>query len=180
LNVGSYDLQDYLESVAYYAMLKGNSLFINFRNNVQSNKIDIQELTRLKDSACSYYMESLNLRSNIEPKLLLTILSNYLKLNIVLYKLNHNESTDFKGQFSNVFFDSIRNKDKELEQIAYQTIVSIGAASTQAWNKLSNINGGTGGLYQEFFYGTKRTRIYELINSLENNAIETNLAPSVF
>lgn len=180
LNVGSYDLQDYLESVAYYAMLKGNSLFINFRNNVQSNKIDIKELTRLKDSACSYYMESLNLLSNIEPKLLLTILSNYLKLNIILYKLSHNETADFKGQFSNVFFDSIRSKDKELEQIAYQTIVSIGAASTQAWNKLSNINGGTGGLYNEFFNGSKRTRIYELINALENNTINTNISPSIF
>jgi len=180
LNVGSYDLQDYLESAAYYAMLKGNSLFINFRNQVQNNIFDIKELTRLKDSAGSYYMESLNLLSNIEPKLLLTIMSNYLKLNIVLYKFSHNESADFKGQFSNVFFDCIRSKNKELEQIAYQTIVSIGTASTQAWNKLSNIQGGTGGLYNEFFIENKRTRIYELINKFEESSIDITLNPSVF
>ncbi|MBK7886941.1 MAG: hypothetical protein IPJ86_06425 [Bacteroidetes bacterium] len=36
LNIGSYDLQDYLESVAYYSMLKGNSLFLQFRNSIVS------------------------------------------------------------------------------------------------------------------------------------------------
>ncbi|KAA6351900.1 hypothetical protein EZS27_000697 [termite gut metagenome] len=180
LNIGSYDLQEYLESAAYYAMLKGNSLFINFRNSVQNKTINIIELTRLKDSACSYYIESLNLLSNIEPKLLLTILSNYLKLNIVLHKLINNGNADFKGQFADVFFDCVRSKNKELEKIAYQTVVSIGAASTQAWNKLSNISGGTGNLYGLITNEEKKSYIFELINETENTSIDLTLNPSIF
>jgi len=71
LNVGSYDFQDYLEATAYYSMLKGNSLFINYRNIVLAGEIDTTKLTRLKDSASSYYIEALNLLSNIDPKSLL-------------------------------------------------------------------------------------------------------------
>ncbi|MDR0682660.1 MAG: hypothetical protein LBG15_12580 [Dysgonamonadaceae bacterium] len=162
LNVGSYDLQDYLESVAYYAMLKGNSLFINFRNNVQNNLIDIKELTRLKDSACSYYMESLNLLSNIEPKLLLTILARYLQLHIILHKIITNSPVNFRGQFKDIFFDCVRNKDKELAKIAIQTIISIGAASITAWNELYQLKGGTSGLFDE----ANRNTVYGLLNDI--------------
>ncbi len=180
LNVGSYDLQEYLECAAYYAMLKGNSLFINFRNNIQNGTINKIELTRLKDSACSYYIESLNLLSNIEPKLLLTILSNYLKLNIVLYKLNKNENIDFRGRFSDVFFNCIRSKDKELEKIAYLTVISVGATSPQAWNRLTDLPGGTGQLYGEFGNENRKKHIFSIINEIEQSSIDVNLNPSNF
>ena len=41
LNVGSYDLQNYQEAVSYYSMLKGNSLFFNFRRKVLRSEIDL-------------------------------------------------------------------------------------------------------------------------------------------
>lgn len=184
LNVGSYDLQDYLEAIAFYAMLKGNSLFINFRNKIFNNEVDIIKLKRLSDSACSYYLESLNLLSNIEPKLLLVILSNYLKLNICLYHIENKTSIDintvFKGQFSDIFSSCLENQNENIEKIAYSTILSVGASSINAWNKLTLIPKGTSRLYGEFGNEKKRFRIYKLINDLEKTNFSENLSPSEF
>lgn len=184
LNVGSYDLQEYLEAVAYYSMLKGNSLFINFRNKVFNNDLDILKLTRLKDSSCSYYIESLNLLSNIEPKLLLSILANYLKLNLITYHIQKKSSIDyklaFKGQFADVFKDCLRNKNSEIEAIAYKAIVDCGASSINAWNSLSNHPHGTSVLYSDFSSPKRAKEIFILINSLEKNRISTDLKPGEF
>lgn len=184
LNIGSYDLQDYYEAAAYYSMLKGNSLFITFRNRVVNQNIDYTKLTRLKDSACSYYIESLNLLSNIEPSLLLNLLANYLKLNIVLYHIQANSKTDvkqiFKGQFIEVFKNCIRSKNKDIEAIAYKAIVDCGASSTKAWNSLADQPGGTGFLYNDLYYPRRKKKIFDLINSFEGNEINSELKPGEF
>lgn len=184
LNVGSYDLQEYLEAVAYYSMLKGNSLFINFRNIVLNNNFDILKLNRLRDSASSYYIESLNLLSNIEPKFLLSILANYLKLNIITYHIQNNFSIDFKlmftGKFADVFKDSIRNNNNEIEAIAYKAIVDCGASSINALNRLYNIPNGTQVLYNSFSSEKRTKEIFNLINTIEGNAISNELKPGEF
>jgi hypothetical protein len=181
LNIGSYDLRDYLESVAYYSMLKGNSLFINFRDRIFNNEIDIISLTRLRDSACSYYIESLNLLSNIEPKLLLSILANYLKINIVLFYINNNPQPDykylFKGQFADVLLFCLKNDNEEIEKIAYKTIVDCGGSSINAWNRLYSEPKGAGALFSTH----KRSQdIFELINKIEDNDLSTMLRPGEF
>ena len=184
LNVGSYDTQDYLEAVAYYSMLKGNSIFINFRNIVLSNDFDVLKLTRLRDSATSYYIESLNLLSNIEPKFLLSILANYLKLNIVIYHIQKKSKIDFKllfkGKFSDVFKDSIRNSNNEIESIAYKAIVDCGASSINAWNTLTDLPNGTSVLYGDFSSDKRTKEIFNLINTIESNTINTELKPGEF
>ena len=184
LNIGSYDIQDYQESVAYYSMLKGNSLFINFRNSVLTDDIEITKLTRLKDSASSYYIEALNLLSNIEPKSLLVILANYLKLNIITYHINNKIGTDFKvlfkGQFGDVFSFCLKNKNKEIEKIAYKTIIEIGSASINAWNKLANIPKGTSSLYGQFHGATNRHNIFNSINEINNTNVNIELMPTLF
>lgn len=184
LNVGSYDWQEYLEAVAYYSMLKGNSLFINFRDRVLKNDFDILKLTRLRDSATSYYIESLNLLSNIEPKFLLSILANYLKLNIVTHHIQNKSIIDFKqlfkGKFADVFKDCIRNSNNEIESIAYKTIVDCGASSINAWNSLANQPSGTGILYDDLSSSKRRKAIFELINSIELNNINIELKPGEF
>lgn len=81
LPVGSYDLSNYMESVAFYAVYKANFLFYQFNNDIKSSKSsNISYLKRLKDSACSYYIESLNLLSNTNTNMLSMILCNYIKL----------------------------------------------------------------------------------------------------
>lgn len=184
LNVGSYDLQDYLEAVAYYSMLKGNSLFINFRDRVLKNDFDILKLTRLRDSATSYYIESLNLLSNIEPKFLLSILANYLKLNIVTYHIQNKTTIDFKltfkGQFADVFKDCLRNKNKDIENIAYKAIVDCGASSINAWNTLYDLPNGTRVLYDNFSIEKRKKEMFNLINTIEGNKVNTELRPGEF
>ena len=184
LNVGSYDLQEYLEAVAYYSMLKGNSLFINFRDRVLNSDFDILKLTQLKDSASSYYIESLNLLSNIEPKFLLSILANYLKLNIITYHIQNKNIIDFKltfkGQFADVFKDCLRNKNKAIENIAYKAIVDCGASSINAWNRLTNLPNGIQVLFGDFSSEKRTNEIYNLINNLEGNKVRTELRPGEF
>lgn len=143
LNIGSYDSRDYLEAIAFYSMLKGNSLFIKFRSCIQNNDLEILRLTRLKDSSCSYFIEALNLMSNIKSELLLSILNNYLKLNIVLFFVKESQNSDlmtlFKGQFADTFNYCINNNSMDIRKIAYETLTTCGASSINTWNKLTEI-----------------------------------------
>lgn len=180
LPVGSYDIQEYLESVAYYAILKGNSLFIRFKKILAEDNPDIVMLTHIKDSACSYYIESLNLLSNIEGEHLLTILANYLKMNIALVNVQKGDKPNISGQFNKVFFNCVSSSDANINLIAWATIVAVGTASPKAWNKLFWIKGGTGGLYNVMNYPEKRQSIYSILNRINDDPINIDLQPGEF
>ncbi len=184
LNIGSYDLQDYLESVAYYSMLKGNSLFLQFKNSIISKSETVLNLIRRSDSACSYYIESLNLLSNIDSKLLVTILANYLKLRLAVYHIEKDSDIDFnelfKGNFATVFKDCIKTRNKEIESIAYKVIVDCGASSINAWNNLNYHPNGIKVLYGDFSSSSRTKEIYTLINQNEESSINIELKPGEF
>lgn len=180
LPVGSYDIQEYLESVAYYAILKGNSLFIRFKKILAEDTPNIVMLTHIKDSACSYYIESLNLLSNIEGEHLLTILANYLKMNIALVNVQKGEQPNISGQFDKVFFNCVSSSDNNINLIAWATIVAIGTASPKAWNKLTGIKGGTRGLYRVMTSPEKRQSIYSILNRINDDPVNTDLLPGEF
>ena len=104
LPVGSYDLSNYMESVAFYAVYKANFLFNQFNNDIKSSKhSNILYLKRLKDSACSYYIESLNLLSNTNTNMLSMILCNYIKLNVAISNFENNLEVDLTGNFNKIF-----------------------------------------------------------------------------
>lgn len=180
LPVGSYDIQEYLESVAYYAILKGNSLFIRFKKSLAEDNPNIVMLTHIKDSACSYYIESLNLLSNIEGEHLLTILANYLKMNIALVNVQKGEQPNISDQFNKVFFNCVKSSDANINLIAWATIVAVGTASPKAWNKLTNIKGGTRGLYRVMTSPEKRQSIYSILNRINDDPVNTDLLPGEF
>jgi len=180
LPVGSYDIQEYLESVAYYAILKGNSLFIRFKKILAEDTPNIVMLTHIKDSACSYYIESLNLLSNIEGGHLLTILANYLKMNIALVNVQKGVKPNISGQFNKVFFNCVSSSDSNINLIAWATIVAVGTASPKAWNKLFWIKGGTGGLYNVMTSPEKRQSIYSILNRINDDPVNTDLMPGEF
>ncbi|WP_405291017.1 hypothetical protein [Algibacter sp. Ld11] len=184
LNIGSYDTADYLEAVSNYSRLKGNALFYNFQRYVKDKDEDVQKLIRLKDSACSYYLETLNLLSNIDPDLLLNILANYLKLNIIVYhlenQLSFNRNVIFEGQFGDVFNFCLKNNNQEIEKIAYQTIIEIGSASITAWNQLAQLPKGTGSLYMQFYKQKNRERIFKNINEIIGFTQDISLSSSDF
>lgn len=180
LPVGSYDSQDYFESVAYYAILKGNSLYIRFKKLLADKKASIEQLTHIKDSACNYYIESLNLLSSIESHSLLTILGNYLKMNITLANIRNGKEQNITGKFNHVFFSCTRSKDIDLNTIAWSTIVAVGTASSSAWNNLSTIPDGTRGLYGLMTNPAERQSIYKILNAINIEQVDTSLLPGDF
>lgn len=180
LPVGSYDFQEYLESIAYYSILKGNSLFLKFKKLLTENKASITTLTHIKDSACSYYIESLNLLSSIKSEFLLLILGNYLKMNIALVNLEQGVEPNITGQFNKVFFKCISSNDTYLNLIAWSTVVAVGTASPRTWNQLTFIKGGTRGLYGIMNRTDTRKSIYELLNRINDEPVNTDLLPGEF
>ena len=143
LNIGSYELKDYLEAVAYYSMLKGNSLYGQFKYNLLNKEIDQQSLDRLNESACDYYIETLNIISNIDSKSLVVVLTNFLQLKVAKYYLESAINTDFielfNTTFTKLFNTCLWSKEEEVKKIAFKTIVDIGSYSFSMWNRLNDI-----------------------------------------
>ena len=204
-----YNQQDYIYAVANYARLKGDSLFRAFRKNVLSSmgvptSSTSTLLCRLKDSAQSYYIESLNLWSFIsfedeedDPEIsstnpinqeavVLQILVNHMILDIAYYQAceHQNDSYDFDSlfnmQFKEVFYNCMRSNDENLYTIAASTIVKVGSYSSAIWNRLASLPNGISGLYGELRREEKRLRFYDSINKAESASISSELSPKEF
>ena len=204
-----YNHQDYIFVVANYARLKGNSLFKTFRKNVLSYmnapaSSTSTFLCRLKDSAQSYYMESLNLWSYIsfedededaesssdssinQEAIVLEILVNHMILDVAYYHAcTHQDSTYnfdslFNMQFKDVFYNCMRSNDEALHGIAASTIVKVGSYSSTIWNRLASLPNGISGLYGELRRESNRLRFYASINRSEFASITTDLSPKDF
>ncbi len=182
LPVGSYDLSNYMESVAFYAVYKGNFLFTKFNNDIQSGKIsDLNYLRRLRDSACSYYIESLSLLSNTKTEILKVILCNYLKLNVSIINVEKNNEVDLTGNFNKVFSFCINSQDHQINEIAWHTIMIIGSASSNAWNQLwKNKAPWRKEFYKALKDDIKRPEIYKIINKQNRSNIDEQLTPGTF
>lgn len=207
LKVGSYNLQNYLYVIANYSRFKGNYLCTAVKRralNTTVNDQDVTSIRRLKDSAQSYYLETLDLWSSISGDsfdvdntstnseasndeilgVVLEILANYLKLDVAHYYLSNHIACDygaiFGSNFSQIFNQCIKSKNSELEKIAYHTVLQIGSYSIQVWNKLSRMKDGTGAMYDKLRYAESRSHIYELINGILGSQIDTKLSAGPF
>ena len=207
LKVGSYNLQNYLYVIANYSRLKGNYLCNAVKRRVLSTKIndqDVMSIRRLKDSAQSYYLETLDLWSSISEdsfdidnspangesskdevlSVVLEVLANYLKLDVAYYYLSNNVTSDygsiFTSNFSEIFKQCIKSKNAELEKIAYHTVIQIGSYSLQVWKKLYSMENGTKALYGKFDSPDSKLHIYGIINDFLDEPIRTTLSPGVF
>ena len=207
LKVGSYNLQNYLYVIANYSRLKGNYLCNSVKRLALSTSIESQDVSiirRLKDSAQSYYLETLDLWSSISGDsfdvenistnseasndevlgVVLEILANYLKLDVAHYYFSNHIACDynaiFTSNFSQIFNQCIKSKNAELEKIAYHTVIQIGSYSIQVWNKLSQMKEGTRSMYEKFKYENSRVHIYELINGILGAQIDTSLSAGPF
>ena len=196
-----YDQQDYLFVVANYAKLKADSLLRKFRNLITSPANDIlTSLHRLRDSAQSYYLESLNLwsyisfedeeeenhetESNSYDRIVLEILVNHLVLDVACHyaELGIVNTYDFNAlfhkTFKEVFFDCVKSKDDNLITIAAGTIVKIGSYNSSTWNNLVSLPNGTSGLYGMLSNEDIRKRLYVAINTIENSSFTLDVKPN--
>ena len=188
-----YDQQNYLFVVANYAKLKADSLLRTFRNLIASPSNEIlTTLHRLRDSAQSYYLESLNLwsyisfedeeeennesESNSYDRIVLEILVNHLVLDVACHYAESEMVNEydfnalFHKTFKDVFFDCVKSKDDKLLTIAAGTIVKIGSYNSSTWNNLVSLPNGTSGLYGILSNEDIRKRLYKAINSIENSS----------
>lgn len=207
LKVGSYNLQNYLYVIANYSRLKGNYLCNAVKRRALNTNIKDQDVTsirRLKDSAQSYYLETLDLWSSISEdsfdidnspansesskdevlSVVLEVLANYLKLDVAYYYLSNNVTSDyssiFASNFSEIFKQCIKSKNAELEKIAYHTVIQIGSYSLQVWKKLNSMENGTKALYNKFDSPDSKLHIYSIINGFLDDPISTSLSPGIF
>lgn len=189
LPVGSYDLSNYMEAVAYYAVYKGNFLFKKFNNDIkETTGINIIPLKRLRDSACSYYVESLNLLTNVNANMLSMILCNYIKLNVAIINIEKKKEVDLSGNFNKVFLTCINSEDIAINEIVWKTIIVVASASSNAWNRLwsekrprrlKDIEWRTE-FNKAIKDNSKRPGIYALINKQNNSNIAESLSPGNF
>ena len=196
-----YDQQDYLFVVANYAKLKADSLLRTFRNLILSPSNEIlTTLHRLRDSAQSYYLESLNLwsyisfedeeeetneaESNSYDRIVLEILVNHLVLDVACHYAEseivntYDFNALFHKTFKDVFFDCVKSNDDKLMTIAAGTIVKIGSYNSSTWNNLVSLPNGTSGLYGILRYEDIRKRLYAAINTIENSSFTIDIKPS--
>ena len=188
LPVGSYDLSNYMEAVAYYAVYKGNFLFKKFNNDIKdATGTNLISLKRLRDSACSYYMESLNLLTNVNANMLSMILCNYIKLNVAIINFEKKKDVDLSGNFNKVFLTCINSEDIAVNEIVWKTIIVVGSASSNAWNRLwsdkrprrKDIEWRTE-FNKAIKDGKKRPNIYAIINKQNSSNIIESLSPGKF
>lgn len=184
LNIGSYNSTDYLEAISFYSMQKGNALYEKFRGKLLKGDFTEIELSRVKDSASSYYIEALSFLSTIDASYLLNILNNYLKLNILYFYVEKKEYSNLNAlvekEFSDTFNFCIKNPDKEIEKLAYTAIIDFGSYSINAWNALAQLPKGTGGLYMQIKNIHTRKKIYTLIEEIEQFQFNKDLDPGPF
>lgn len=196
-----FDQQDYLFVVANYAKLKADSLLRTFRNNIISPSNEyLTTLYRLRDSAQSYYLESLNLwsyisfedeeeetneaESNGYDRIVLEILVNHLVLDVACHYAEsemvntYDFSALFHKTFKEVFFDCVRSNDDKLMTIAAGTIVKIGSYNSTTWNNLVLLPDGTSGLYGMLSNEDIRKRLYAAINTIENSSFTIDIKPN--
>lgn len=165
LPVGSYDVSKYMESVAFYAVYKGHFLYNKFKNDIETNdSVNIATMKAQRDSACSYYIESLNLLSDVKGNMVGVILCNYLKLNIMLESLNSQTPIKLTGNLNKLFSSCINSDNSRIIEIAWNTVIAVCAASTKAWNQLWRYNSSWRHTISSAFEDdTKRHQIFKII-----------------
>lgn len=173
---GSYNYQDYLYAMAFYAMLKADSLYAKYKKYSHTANADVKEMEMLKDSACSYYRESLNLVSDVTPESLVTIVTNYLKLEIAQQQAIKGQRTHYNGDLKSVFSDCVIGDNAELKAAAIRMVLSCGAASVKVWNALCN-DGTIGEILTD-----KKVRIdmFDNINKVGGMDIDMSQRPKDF
>lgn len=173
------DVQElFHESIAYYAILKGNYLYTKFRNSIELKNINHSELRHLKDSACSYYIESLGFLAKLPAARIASILRNYLWVSIAIHSIEENQLVPAFSPLKKLLKNSLG--DDTLISIVCKTIVEVGSASPWAWNKL--IGSKTLNSFIQIVSSdeTRKSIIYNTINENERISVNKSLKPAAF
>ena len=161
--------QQYQQKATEYAIRRGNSFYDQFRNNLRhapKNTLDLYA-----DSAISYYMETLRI-SNLSDHDLLDIATKIMLINKARYFHSIDEKITFDGKLNNIIREALSGSDIEYKTVVLKYLISFGAKSGTAWNRLLKMEEGFAGLYDLAFTEEIRQETYELIDAFEGNMVE--------
>lgn len=177
---GTYEVEKFHRALARYAMLKGGALVSEFRGRIASGQVDLSELRRVRDSATSYYLEALALQVQVDQRYVLPFLSNLLRVQVafaVQVLLGNIPQNLFTWDFARLFTFCLDHKDEDLLRIPYEAVVTFGAASTQTWNRLSQIHGGPRIMYVSLGEESKRGRPYGILAAMSGDKFDVSKRP---
>lgn len=178
---GYYELERFYRALTRYAMLKGGALVAEIRRKVMStSQPNMLEISRLQDSAKSYYLEALTLQVKVDIRYALTPLTNLLRAQIAYTLLSLGESvpqTLFQLPLTDILRLCHDHKNDKMLYTAYETVVAIGAASGNVWNQLQRLKGGPGVLWNMLEHENRRRRPYAAISLMIGKNLETQVKP---
>ncbi len=138
LNVGSYRPEDFHIALARYATLKGSAVVSDLRRSFAIGRSNLHELGRMRDTACSYILESLALQTAVAGRYAAIAPTNYLRAQLAC-ALRANglpvPSEIFDWRLEQLLRTVSSNEDDEIVRIGYESSVAWGAAIARYWNK---------------------------------------------
>lgn len=161
--------QLYRQKATEFAIRRGNNLYDQFKNNIRH--APKTTLDQLADSAISYYTETLRI-SNFSDQELLNTIKRILLINKANYYVSIKKEPEFEGNVNTIIKAALSGADVQLKKVVLKFLISIGAKSGKAWNRLLKMKDGFKGLYKLAFTEELRQETYELIDALEGNLFE--------
>ena len=138
----------YKISVANYARLKGHGMYARFANLIGNNSAELVELQALRDSACSYYVEALEIFNTLgEKDNLRELLLKYLQLSFVTSQIEGSKTpeSDWEiislGKLQEI---CLKGDSSENLNLLLRTYLVVGSAAEDVWISLINDKSGIG------------------------------------
>ena len=161
--------QQYQQKATEYAIRRGNSFYDQFRNNLRHAPKSTLDLCA--DSAISYYMETLRI-SDLSDNDLLDIATKIMLINKARYFHSIDENITFDSKLNKIIKEALSGSDIEYKTVVLKYLISFGAKSGKAWNRLLKMKEGFEGLYNLAFTEEIRQDTYGLIDAFEGNMVE--------
>lgn len=138
----------YKISVANYARLKGHGMYARFANLIGNDSTELIELQALRDSACSYYVEALEIFNTLgEKDNLRELLLKYLQLSFITSQIEGNKTpeSDWEiislGKLQEI---CLKGDSSENLNLLLRTYLVVGSAAEDVWISLINDKSGIG------------------------------------
>lgn len=138
----------YKISVANYARLKGHGMYARFANLIGNDSTELIELQALRDSACSYYVEALEIFNTLgEKDNLRELLLKYLQLSFVTSQIEGNKTPESDWEFislGKLQEICLKGDSSENLNLLLRTYLVVGSAAEDVWISLINDKSGIG------------------------------------
>jgi tetratricopeptide (TPR) repeat protein len=179
LPIGSYDLQYFTRALAGYAVLKGRSVVAEFRRRLIGSEVNLEDLRRLRDSATSYFLESLALQVRVDPSYVGTSIENHFRCRIAYARAVRGQSDPtepFRVGFATLFHQSLKHDDPEIVRTAYECVVSWGSVGKRVWFTVRGFHHVGQALWQALSSPTKE-RAYRILGEITGNSFDPQAEP---